>query len=326
LEQVQVTGISRRGLRLPLVAAFGIASAILAMPSMALAADSAPRIGSQTAATIETSDQAGRTTATASVTVTGEDGLPAFGAVTLMDNGQPIAGAALNSDGRASLAAVLPAGAHDLQAAYSGDGAHLASQSLRARVEAQTSTTPNFTVSVNPATLTLTAGQSGTVVASVTPQNASGLTAPMFVTLSCSGLPDQASCTFTPENVEILPNATAPITSTVVVLTQSGSASLAKHSDSIAWAILLPGAFGLGGIAWSFRRRQWIARFSMLALVGMVTMLGATGCNPRYNFEHHGPPPNPATPAGNYTVTVTAQSSNGVTAITNSTTLAFTVQ
>ena len=55
-------------------------------------------------------------------------------------------------------------------------------------------------------------------------------------------------------------------------------------------------------------------------------MLGTTACNPRYNYEHHGPPLNPATPSGTYTIMVTAQSSNGVDAITNSTTLALTVQ
>jgi hypothetical protein len=82
----------------------------------------------------------------------------------------------------------------------------------------------------------------------------------------------------------------------------------------------------LGGFAWSFRRCRWLQRMSLLALLAMVTVMGTTGCNPRYNFEHHGPPTNPATPAGTYTVTVTAQSSNGVTAITNSTTFALTVQ
>jgi hypothetical protein len=55
-------------------------------------------------------------------------------------------------------------------------------------------------------------------------------------------------------------------------------------------------------------------------------MLGATACNARYDYYNHGPPIPPPTPAGTYTVTVTAQSSNGVTAITNSTTLALTVQ
>jgi hypothetical protein len=61
-------------------------------------------------------------------------------------------------------------------------------------------------------------------------------------------------------------------------------------------------------------------------LVAFVAVLGATACNARYDYYNHGPPINPATPAGTYTVTVTGQSSNGVTAITNSTTVALTVQ
>ena len=110
---------------------------------------------------------------------------------------------------------------HSLAAVYAGDVTHQPSASPVADVQAQVSGTPNFTVSVAPATLTLKAGQTGTVTASVTPQNSSGLTAPMFVTLSCSGLPDQSSCTFTPENLEILPNATAPLTSSMVLVTQA---------------------------------------------------------------------------------------------------------
>jgi hypothetical protein len=74
------------------------------------------------------------------------------------------------------------------------------------------------------------------------------------------------------------------------------------------------------------RRREWLRRVSLLALVGLVTLLGATGCNPRYNYQHHGPVPNPATPAGTYTVTVTGQSSNGVTATTHNTSVVLTVK
>jgi hypothetical protein len=55
-------------------------------------------------------------------------------------------------------------------------------------------------------------------------------------------------------------------------------------------------------------------------------MLGTTACNPRYYYLNHGPIPNPPTPSGSYTVNVTAQSTNGITAITHSTTLALTVK
>jgi hypothetical protein len=187
-----------------------------------------------------------------------------------------------------------------------------------------------FEVAISPATLSLPVGTSGTATASVTSSAAytSTLSAPVFVTLSCSGLPDQAACTFTPENVEILPNATAPLNSTMVITTQTASSASAARpgSNPVAWALLLPGALGLGGFAWASRRRAWLHRLSLLTLLGLVAVLGATGCNPRYDYEHHGPPINPATPAGTYTVFVTAQSSNGITAITNSTPLALTVQ
>ncbi len=321
-------GMICRGLRLELVATWGFA---LAMPALAVAAQNAHRQATQTAMTVETHDQSGRTQAIVAVSVTGEDGLPATGAVAVSDHGIQLAGVALNAHGQANVAVTLPAGDHSLTAVYTGDATHEGSTSQAAGAQAQTSSTPNFLISVSPATLSLTAGQSGTVTASVTPQNSSALTAPMFVTLSCSGLPDQASCTFTPENIEILPNATAAIAVPMVVVTQLGSQGVTQlilhpRSRSIAWAILFPGALGLGGLAWGARRRRWLSRLTLLALVGLVAVLGTTACAPRYNYYNHGPPANPATPAGTYTVQVTAQSSNGVTAITNSTTLALTVQ
>jgi hypothetical protein len=310
----------RRGLRLELVAAISIA---LAMPAAAFASLAA----TQTNLTVDSHDRAGRTTATASVSVLGEDGLPATGAVIISDHGRQLAGAALDKDGHATLSLVLPGGAHSLIASYTGDAAHSTSISAAASVQAQSTTTPDFQVSVSPATLSLTPGQSGTVTASIAPENASVLTAPMFVTLSCSGLPDQSSCNFTPENVEILPNATTAITSSMVVQTQQQEGRLAlPGSGRVALAVLLPGAFGLGFLAFSVRRRPWLQRLSLLGLLALVASLGTTACNSRYNYYNHGPPVNPATPAGTYTVNVTAQSSDGVTATTHSTTFAFTVK
>ena len=63
-----------------------------------------------------------------------------------------------------------------------------------------------------------------------------------------------------------------------------------------------------------------VERLSLVALVGLVTTLGTTGCNPRYYYYNHGPPAIRPHARGTYTVTVTGQSSNGITAITNTTT------
>jgi hypothetical protein len=319
-----VRGLNRRVLRLELVAGIGIA---LAVPAFAFAGQAPHGVATQTILTTETHDQGGRTKATLAVTVSGEDGLPAAGAVAISDYGRQLAGAALNAQGQATLVLALPAGDHSLSATYTGDATHRPSASHPARVRAQAAATPDFQISVAPATLSLPTGQSGTVIASITPENSSALTSPMFVTLSCSALPDESSCTFTPENVEILPNATAAVTSSMVVLTQKAEGSLAlPQSDPVVLAILFPGALSLGCLVWSVRRRPWLQRLSLLALVAIVAMFGTTACNARYNYFNHGPPINPGTPAGTYTVEVTAQSSDGVTATTHSTTLAFTVQ
>ncbi|MDE3186029.1 MAG: Ig-like domain repeat protein [Acidobacteriota bacterium] len=321
-----------RAPRLWLVAGLGIA---LALPALALPAGNTRGLATQTTLTAETHDQGGRTQATLTVTVTGQDGQPATGAVVIRDKGKPLAGVALDANGRATSVLDLREGDHRLSAVYTGDAAHMTSVSQVTPVRALTSTTPDFSVSVSPASLTLTAGQSGTTVASITPVNASSLTAPMFVTLSCSGLPDQSACTFTPENIEILPNATAAITSTMVIATSAGISATAKAmpqqpvaqrgASPIAWAVLLPGALGLAGLAFGARRRRWLSRLSLMGLVALVATLGTTACSPLYYYYNHGPPHNLPTPSGSYTVNVTAQSSNGITAITHSTTVALTV-
>ena len=68
----------------------------------------------------------------------------------------------------------------------------------------------------------------------------------MFVTLSCSGLPDQSACSFTPENIEIPVGATAAINSSVVIATQATSLAkaepnLKREAQPIALALMLPG-------------------------------------------------------------------------------------
>jgi hypothetical protein len=323
LEQVRVRGLMCRVVRLELVAALGVA---LALPALAW---EGPQ-GTQTTLSAETRVQNGHTVASFAVGVRGEDGLPAAGAVVIEEDGRQLAGAGLSAEGQARLEFGLPPGQHNVTAVYTGDTAHKVSASAVAGVRAQASTTPGFQVSVNPGSLSLTAGQSGYATVSIIPVNASALPAPMFVTLSCSGFPDQSSCTFTPENVEVLPTSTAAITSSMSITTQrislvNNTVPSRAESHPVAWAILLPGTLGLAGLAFSARRR-WLSRLALVALVAVVAGLGTTACAPRYNYYNHGPDKNLPTPTGTYTLKLTAQSSNGIAASTQSIPFSLTVK
>jgi hypothetical protein len=353
LELVHVRGIVRRGLRLELVAGLGIA---LAMPALAVPAGVATTttLTAPQTTQITQSDAQTCSLTSFSVSATSAAGVPA-GTVNIEDGTVPLATATLNSTGQANFQFALADGAHSLSADYAGNASFNGSASAPASVTISNQCDSAFVVTVSNLTptsatntLTLTPGQAGTGTISVTPlqEFVSTLTTPAFVTISCSGLPDQASCIYTPESIEILPDQNAAVTSSMVLQTYAQSTTSAspstrpgKGSSPIAWAFLLPGALGLGGLAWGARRRRgprgqvfvrgvvrhWLNRLSLLALVSLVTLLGTTGCNPRYSYEHHGPVPNPPTPAGTYTVTVTAQTNNGVTAITQNTTFVLTV-
>jgi hypothetical protein len=299
------------------------------MPTLA-ATSASTQQATQTSLSVDVHDLNGRTQAELSIAVSGADGRAATGTVALIDHGKPLAGFVLDAQGHSTATIVLAPGDHSLSAVYTGDQAHLGSQSEGSPVRATTGTTPDFSVSIAPATISLKQGQSGQAVVSVMPINAASLTAPMFVTISCSELPDQSACTFTPENIEIPVGATAPITSSLVLSTQAPSLVQAippvrGESRTVAWAVLLPGALILGGFAFGARRRRFLNRLILLGLVAFVAVLGTAACSPLYYYHNHGPPPNLPTPAGTYSVTVAAQSSNGVTATTHTTTFALTV-
>ncbi|MGA3345254.1 MAG: Ig-like domain-containing protein [Terracidiphilus sp.] len=336
-------GILCRGLRLELVRGLGIA---LAMSALTVAAGHAQSVNTTTTLTEQAGPSAtcptqGLTVALTdvTVTVTGDAGVP-DGTVVIMDgagsSAVQLASAALDSTGQAGFGFYLSDGDHSLSAVYAGNTTFITSTSAASSVNIASQCDSAFVVTTSTlAPATLTPGESGTSTVTVTPsvEFVSALKTPGFITLSCSGLPDQASCAFTPANLEILPGQDGGVTSSMVVLTYAASTTSISpatrpgtRSSPIAWAFLLPGILSFGGLAWGSRRRRWLKQLLLVALVGLVTLLGTTACNPRYKYENHGPLPNPATPAGTYTVKVTGQFSNGVTADTNSTSLVVTVK
>lgn len=335
--------MSCRVLRLEWIAVLAIAMASPALMAVPL--------GPLTAISVQTSQSSSQSNpsgavcslTTVAVTVTGGSTAPS-GTVTIYDGvTSPVAlGSQMLStsgtNGVANFTFALSAATHTLTAEYSGDSTYSSSTSAASSTTISSQCGASFAVTVSSMSPsnTLTAGQQGTATVTITPLTPfleSMGNAPAFITVSCSGLPQQASCSFTPENLEILPGQDEGVTSDMVLTTQAkgtkGAAlpiRIRHRSSPIAWAFLLPGMLGLGGLAFGARRRSWLRRLTLVALLGLITTLGTTACSPLYNYYNHGPPVNIPTPSGTYTVYVTGQSSNGVTAITNSTTMSLTVK
>lgn len=332
--------------------AAGITAVLAAATAMAQSTGTA----THTTLATESREISGRTVTAYSATVLDEDGAPATGAtgiVRLQEQGRSVASAALNSEGKAEiLAGGLTAGEHALRAVYSGDAAHASSQSdaVTVQSDAAASATPGFTLAITPTSLpasgqTLVPGDSGSVTATITSVN--GFTG--FVSLSCAGAPvspgsstDTAmpvgvSCVFTPANLQITSavasskNPTLTSYLTVQTTAPAGANGLNRKpnglpgrnpGNALALAVLLPGVLGLGLLG---RKRKHFGRMALLLLVGGVTMLGTSACNARYKYLHHPPTANDGTIPGTYTLTVWAQTSDGVTASEEFTTLGLTV-
>jgi hypothetical protein len=283
----------------------------------------------------ETREDAGKTVATFHAAVQGEDGATASGVVVLMERGREVAGAALDEQGKADIVLNgMPAGDHLITALYKGDATHEASRSNSLTIHPETSTAPGFTLALTPATVSVVQGQAGTLVATVTPTN--GFTG--FVTFSCSAtgqtstLPTGLSCNFVPANLQIAAPSTANPTgaastdlsiqtSTGQVISQTPPAGVPGSKSGLTLALLLPGIVGLGFLS---RKSKRLGRVAMLLAISAIGCTTFTGCAARYRYLHHGPTFG-GTPVGSYTINITAQTSNGVTATAQSQPLALTV-
>jgi Bacterial Ig-like domain (group 3) len=258
----------------------------------------------QTTLTVAAENAGPRTRATFTAHVSGDQtGSPA-GVVNFRSGNTDLGSAVLDGEGNASLETdVLPAGTHQVVAVYQGGSDYRASISKPELVHANASTVAGFTVAATPTSLSTTVGGFVDVQVTVTPAN--GFSA--YVSLSCSGLPVNTTCTFTPVSVQASCTTSTsgvqtctPINSAMQIQTQAPSPKLA--------VFVFPALFGLVGLG-ACKRRAW--RNMLLGVVALAGAMGMSACSERYNYLNHGPPGNPGTPAGTYTVTVQAQSSTG---------------
>ena len=178
--------------------------------------------------------------------------------------------------------------------------------------EIVTSLPPDFSLATTSSSASVSPGGSATFTLNVTPVN--GFTA--AVSFSCSGLPSEASCSFSPTSVT--PSGTAAITTTMTITTMASTAQLQRmlsHSQ-IVWAV---GFFLLPAL---LRKRRAIWFLILLCLLGFT--VGIEGCGGGGNSSSG--PSNPGTPAGTSMVIVTATSGSGASAITHTTMVTLTVQ
>jgi CSLREA domain-containing protein len=147
------------------------------------------------------------------------------------------------------------------------------------RMAAATVTVTDFTVLASPDTVTVTGGQNATFTVTVAPDGPSFAGA---VTLSCSGLPAGASCSFAPG--EVTPGG-GPATSTLTVSTVPlaaavvTSAAPARLRAGLEWRALIPiSVLLLAGMALArSNSRPRRVRRSALAF-GLFVLLADVAC------------------------------------------------
>ena len=284
----------------------------LGMVAGAAAAENAT--ATQTILTVATDNAGPRTRATLTAHVSGDLGSPS-GVVNFRSGQTDLGSALLDSEGKASLQTdLLPAGSDAVVAIYQGEAANLTSTSRPELVQARVSTAAGFTVAAAPTSLSTAVG--GFVSSNVTITPVNGFNA--YVSLSCNGLPINTTCTFSPTNVQATCTTSAggaqtctPGTSVMQIETQTPSPNpTASNADAgmQRYAFVLPALFGLVGLGVR-KRRAW--RNLALGMLAFAGLMGMTACSERYNYLNHGPPNNPGTPIGSFTITVEASSSTG---------------
>jgi len=263
---------------------------------------------------------------TLNVTVKDPTGAPiSDGTVSFVSNGQSLGSTFVENGSAALTLDKLPANASQIVAVYSGSEQHAGSTSPSVKVQANdTSAPPDFAIAANTSSLNLSPGEFGTVILTVTPQNGFN----QSVTMALSGLPVATSSVFTPNIV------TPPISSSTLQIQTTASSKSSRiqtpfiggNTSHLAYAILFPGVLALAGFGALRKRDGNGLRLFGVALLLLASASGLTACSQRYSYLHHPPAANSGTPAGNYTVTITAYSNNGGEVTSHTLQLAMTVK
>ncbi len=247
-------------------------------------------------------------------TVQGGMGSGPTGTVTFLDGsstlgtGKLVSG--LSSSSTASFSTnALSIGTHSITAQYGGDSNFSGSTSAPLTQNVNNSTSVMFILTVNPTTITVTQGNSGTANVTLTPSGGFNQT----VTFLCSGLPIYSQCTFNPPTVTP-DGSNTPSTVVMTVSTNVATARLLRPNLRRSGAVLAVFSMGMLGLVRVRGRRQtkngrrttlgryasWFSLLLCIAVASLLTSCGGSGSNTRV-----------LTPKGTTVVTVAGSTSTG---------------
>lgn len=216
------------------------------------------------------------------------------GKVTFKTGTTTIGSVAIDASGVATLTITLASNKETIVASYSGDLSYASSDSIATDITGGAAT--QFTMSIDPPNVSLQSKQRATV--NLTLSSVKGFTDTMQ--FGCLGLPYAATCTFS-KTAGTLP-ADGKITVQLIVDTgdplgsgASTNASVKPMGSTGTFLAFLP--LGLLGAFAMFRRRKGAVPALLLALFTLAITMGVTGCSGLTTA---------GTPAGTYTIKVTA--------------------
>lgn len=206
----------------------------------------------------------------------------------------------LNSQGNTSIGDGIisfDAGTHSISAAYSGDSSFTASSSTS---PVTFTIQPGFALVAAPTNVSISApGSSGTSTVGIIAST--GFTT--AVTLSCSGLPAEATCTSSSITGQ---GPTTVASATLTIATVAPHVAMLRSNDRRYYAILLGGGFPFVGFTLIVvpRRRRAVVVLGAL-LIGLIALFPACGGGGGSSAVIQ--KQDPGTPAGSYVVSVTAK-------------------
>jgi hypothetical protein len=217
------------------------------------------------------------------------------GSVEFTDSGVMLGTVSLDSNGNATYSTVpMMAGTHNFVAAYAGSTDFQPSSGSDAIVVAP----PDFSINVDPSTLTIPTGQNGSTTVTLAPQGGFADT----VQLSCGSLPQYMSCSFASSAITLSGNTTQTVHVTF------STASTGAHLNVQRPAMIpgLPDHAWLGLIVapllFSFSGRVKLRRVCLVSVVLMIVSMSLlSGCGGANKSVAP-----PSSLPGSYTITINA--------------------